>query len=116
MSAQMRNQAVSFSFRATEIDQQQPAVRLEDTRHFPDAERTRAIWKAVEHRRAQHDVECGLGERQRLHASHLELDFGAGPRCLFAGVGAAMAMLILFAFMMLVFCGFLGARHVDRSR
>lgn len=84
MRAQMPNQAVPFSLRATEIDQQQPAVRLEDTRHFPDAEMTRTIRKAVEDRRAQHDVECRLGERQRLGASQLEVDFGASSCRLFA--------------------------------
>src|SRR5260221_13682145 len=78
MSAQMPNQAAPFSLRATEIDQQQPAVRLEDTRHFRDAEFIRTIWKAVEDRSAQHDVECSLGKRQRISASQRESDFGDG--------------------------------------
>src|SRR5260370_34324420 len=84
MSAQMPNQAVPFSLRATEIDQQQPAVRLENADHFADAKIARAIWKAMEDRRAQHDVECRLGERQRLSASQLEVDFGASSCRLFA--------------------------------
>src|SRR5258708_20470091 len=91
MSAQMPNQAVPFPLRATEIDQQQPAVRLEDTRHFPDAEMTRTIWKAVEDRRAQHDVECRFGERQRLSASQLEVDFAASSCRLFAPATAHLS-------------------------
>ncbi len=58
----MPNQAVLFSLRATEINQQQPAVRLEDTYHFSDAEIARVSWKALEDCRTEHDVECRVGE------------------------------------------------------
>src|SRR5258708_19869003 len=75
MSAQMPNQAVPFSLRATEIDQQQPAVRLEDTHHFSDAEMARTSWKPVEDRRAHHDVEFRFGELQRLSPSQPEAHF-----------------------------------------
>src|SRR5262249_3425510 len=70
--------------RATEVDQQQPAARLEDTHHFPDAEMARAIRKAVDDRRAEHDVEGRFGEWQRLGPSQLEIDCGASSCCLFA--------------------------------
>src|SRR5262249_1352245 len=92
MSAQMANQAAPVLLRATELDQQQPAARLEDTHHCEDGGVGGGIGKEVNDRRAEHDVEGRFGEWQRLGPSQLEIDCGASSCCLFARARSSRAM------------------------
>jgi hypothetical protein len=76
MTVKVRQQAMP-GLGPSEIDNEDPPARLQDSSHFASALLACIPWQMVQHQRTEHEIESSIYKRQLFRGSQLEHDSDA---------------------------------------